>query len=89
MPHERFRLLQETGRLGHHQRAWRIPRAITEVEYSRHLVDQCRVELASLQMPCHVVHREAGADQVQLVTEIACECLMHTIIERCISRRPE
>src|SRR5262245_9776727 len=39
-------------------------------------------------MPCYVVYREASTDQMQLVTEIACERLMQAIIERCITLRP-
>jgi hypothetical protein len=36
-------------------------------------------------MPCDVVDGEPSPHQVQLVTEIACEGLMHAIIERWIT----
>src|SRR4029434_242454 len=38
-------------------------------------------------MPCDVVDSAPSSHQVQLVTEIACEYLMHTIIEGWITLR--
>ena len=40
-----------------------------------------------LEMPYDVVDGEPSPHKVQLVTEIARECLMHAIIERCITLR--
>ena len=41
-----------------------------------------------LEMPCDVVDGEPGPHQVQLVTEIARERLMHTVTERGITLQP-
>src|SRR5205807_4252966 len=77
----------QSGPLCHSERAWGVPRAITEMEYARHLLEQGRVELSRLEMPCDVVDGEPSPHQVQLVTEIARECLMHAITERCLTLR--
>jgi hypothetical protein len=51
------------------------------------LFEQGRVKLSRLEMPRDVVDSEPRPHEVQLVTEIARECLMHASIERRIGLR--
>src|SRR5262245_24493186 len=85
--YERFRILKQTGQLGHSERAWSVPRTVTEMQQARHLFEQGRVELPCLEMPCNIVGGEASPHQVQLVTEIGGESLMRAIVERRITLR--